>query len=278
MIYYPILIREKDDLVEFEILSIIIFGLIIGSFLNVLIYRLPLGISLLKPRRSFCTNCNIKIKWYENIPIISYILLKARCSSCKKKISILYPLVELLTSAITLLLFLKLHFTVEFYFISTIFYLLIVLSFIDLQYKAVPYTLLIVIVTITLFYLFYLHKENLSTFFIFTGTIVTIEFFLTYYIQNVKAKIFNDDSLKIQKALGEGDIPIIAIIGGILGLQFGILAIFLSAILAIIPSLINKVFKNEIETPFIPYLSLSLIIIYLSGDKILNILKGLYLV
>ena len=76
------------------IVSVIVFliGLVFGSFLNVLIYRLPLGISLLKPIGSACPHCNYKIKWYENIPVFSYLFLKGRCSSCSGSISIVYPL------------------------------------------------------------------------------------------------------------------------------------------------------------------------------------------
>ena len=115
-------------------------------------------------------------------------------------------------------------------------------------------------------------------FFIFAGGIVILEFFVTYYIQNIKAYLVKDDSLKDQKALGEGDIPIIALIGGLLGLKFGIIAIFLSAILAIIPSIINKMLNKEIETPFIPYLSLGLFITFTNKDTLTKILEGLNII
>ena len=69
-----ILIKEKEDLVEY---SIFILGLVFGSFLNVLIFRLAHNVSLINPKRSFCPNCHYQIKWYENIPVISYIFLKA---------------------------------------------------------------------------------------------------------------------------------------------------------------------------------------------------------
>ena len=275
MILYLILLIEKDDLVVFEIIFIILFGAAIGSFLNVLIYRLPLGISLFNPKRSQCTICNTKIIWYENIPILSYFFLKGKCSSCGEKISIIYPLVETLTVLITVMLYLKLGLTNEFYFICLIFYILIPLSFIDLKYKAVPHSLLLILTMVTLLYLVNYKFENLSTFFIFAGAIVILESFISYYIQNIKAYILKDDSLKDQKALGEGDIPIIALIGGVLGLQFGMVAIFLSAILAIIPSIINKTLKKDIETPFIPFLALGLFITFIYKYELAHILEGL---
>ena len=243
-----------------------------------LIYRLPLGISLFNPKRSACTSCDKTIKWYENIPVFSYIYLKGKCSNCHNKISFIYPLVEILTAFITVILYLKLGLTKELYFILLIFYVLILLSFIDFKYKAVPDYLLIILVVITLTYLFLYKYENITTFFVFAGGIFMIELFVTYYIQNVKSYILKDDSLKNQKAMGEGDIPVIAIIGGLLGLKFGLIAIFLSAIFAIIPSIVNIVFKKEIETAFIPYLSLGFFITYTFEQNLQKILEGLNIV
>jgi len=276
-ILFQILTKEKDDLVGFETTLIILFALIIGSFLNVLIYRLPLGISLIHPKRSVCPNCNKIIAWYENIPVVSYLIIRGKCTTCHLPISLKYPFVEIITALVSYLLFIKLGLTYEFYFIFIICSVLIVLSFIDLQYKAVPYTLLVILTFITMLYLSIYKLANISDFFIFAGVIVIIDFFVTYYIQNIKSHFLKDDSLREQKALGDGDIPIIALIGGILGLQFGVFAIFLSAILAIIPSIINMVFKKEIETPFIPYLSLAFLITFLNQSSIYTILEGIQL-
>lgn len=278
MISSRILTIEKDDLVEYNTFIILISGLVIGSFLNMLIYRLPLGISLLNPKRSICTHCNHTIKWYENIPVISYIFLQGKCSNCKTQISLLYPIVEIITSFVSVMLYNKLGLNNEFYFITIIFYLLILLSFIDLKYKAVPDYLLVMLVLITLAYLVLYKMEQLSLFFMFAGGIFMIELFVTFYVQNIKSYLLKDDSLKTQKAMGEGDIPIIAVIGGILGVQFGMLAIFLSAIFAIIPSIVNIVFKKEIETPFIPYLSLGLFITFIYENSLQQLLEGLQIV
>lgn len=91
----------------FTIVITIILGLCVGSFLNVVIYRLPNNMSLAKPA-SHCPKCNEKIKWYDNIPLFSYIFLKGRCRQCKEHISIRYPLIELTNTVlwfICLLLF-----------------------------------------------------------------------------------------------------------------------------------------------------------------------------
>ncbi|MEA2017324.1 MAG: prepilin peptidase [Campylobacterota bacterium] len=275
MILSLIFIKESEDLVEFNLLIIGFVGLIFGSFLNMLIYRLPLGISLFNPKRSVCPNCNYQIKWYENLPIISYIYLKGKCSNCKSKISIIYPIVEILTAVVTITIFFKTGFNLQFLFILSLFYSLIVLSFIDFEFKAVPDYLLIISLLIAIVYIINYKFENIVTLFIFAGGIVLLELFVTYYIQNIKAKIVKDDSLKTQKSVGEGDIPIIAIIGGILGVQLGIMAIFLSAIFAIIPSLINIFIKKEIETPFIPFLTMGLFVVYINDIYFLELLQGI---
>jgi len=276
MILFLTSTKGKDDLVGFDTI-VIIFALIIGSFLNVVIYRLPQNISLFDPKRSVCPNCSKIIAWYENIPVVSYLIIRGKCTACHTPISLKYPFVEIITALVTYLLFIKLGVTYEFYFICIICYFLIVLSFIDLKYKAVPYSLLVILTFFTLIYLYLYKFENISYFFIFAGAIFIIDFFVTYYIQHIKSYFLKNDSLKNQKALGEGDIPIIAIIGGILGLQFGLFTIFLSASLAIIPSIINIVWKKEIETAFIPYLTLGFFITYINQSSIYRILEGIQL-
>jgi len=237
-----------------------------------LIYRLPLEISLINPKRSICTNCDYQIKWYENIPLISYIFLKGKCSKCKEKISIIYPIVELLTASITLLLFISIDFNMQFLLTTLLFYTLITLSFIDFKYKAVPDYLLIVALIVTITIVLIYEPINLSTMLIFAGAFVLLELFVTFYIQNIKSNILKDDSLKTQRSMGEGDIPIVAIMGGLLGLKLGLIAIFLSALFAIIPSLLNSFIKKDIETPFIPYLSLGLFVIFINKTYFLDIL------
>jgi len=248
-------------------------GLIFGSFLNMLIYRLPLGISLINPKRSICPNCDTQIKWYENIPLVSFILLKGKCSSCDDKISFIYPIVETITLIVTLLLFLKLGLTLDFIIACLLFYTIIILSFIDLKYKAVPDYLLI----IAMIFAYFTIGFSLSHALLFAGGAVLLEFFITFYIQNIKAKLLKDDSLKEQKAMGEGDIPIFAIIGGLLSIKLGMIAIFLSAILAIIPAILNSIIKKEIETAFIPFLGLALFLVFIFDEYILELSKGILL-
>ncbi len=98
--------------------------------------------------------------------------------------------------------------------------------------------------------------DSFKNAFLFAGAFVLLNFVITFYIQNIKSRLLKDESLKTQEALGEGDIPIIAMIGVVLGVNSGIFAIFLAAFFAIIPSIYSNLVKKDIQTPFIPYLVL----------------------
>ncbi len=238
-----------------------IFGAVFGSFLNVLILRLPENKSVVSPRSS-CPNCNHIISWYHNIPIFSYIFLRAKCAYCSCKISVQYFIVEVLTAFITLALFIKLGLNFELLYALIFFYTLIVLSFIDFKYKAVPDYLLLLSLVFSFFVTNYDLIEAFKNAFIVSGAFVLLNFIVTFYIQNIKAKILKDESLKTQEAMGEGDIPILAAIAVILGLKGALAAIFLSSIFAIIPSIYFNIKKKDIQTPFIPYLVLGFLFEY----------------
>ncbi len=239
-----------------------IFGACIGSFLSVLILKLPTNETIFTKNRSRCPSCNHIIFWYHNIPLISYLFLKKHCAYCKAKISSLYFTVELISAVLTLLIFLKLGLSKEFLLMSLLVYVLIVLSFIDFKYKAVPDYLLLLAFVLSFFVTDLSFTESLKNAFLFSGAVVLLNFIVTFYIQNIKSKLLKDESLKTQVALGEGDIPIIAMIGVILGLTGGVLAIFLGAFFAIIPSIYSNLVKKDIQTPFIPYLVLGFLTEY----------------
>ena len=255
-----------------EVFSFII-GACFGSFLNVLILKLPLKQSLLY-KRSSCPSCNHTIYWYHNIPLLSYLFLRAKCSYCGVKISFQYFFLELLSAIVTLLLFLKLGLCQEFIFMCLFSYVLIVLSFIDLKYKAVPDYLLLITFILAFFVSEFTITEAFKNAFLFAGALVLLNFVVTFYIQNIKSRILKDESLKTQEALGEGDIPIIASIGIILGISSGLTAIFLAAFFAIIPSLYETFVKKDMQIPFIPYLVLGFFTEYFFNIE--TIIKAFY--
>lgn len=252
-----ILTLEREDLELFSF----IFGAVIGSFLNVLISRLPQGLSIVTPR-SFCPSCKKTIPWYYNIPLISYIFLKAKCGFCKEKIPASYFIVELLSACLTLVFFIKFSLSYEFFISITLFYILLTLSFIDFKYKAVPDYLLLMVLVLSFFVTTQSILEAFKSAFIFSGAFVLLNFVLTFYVQNIKSRITKNESLKTQEALGEGDIPILAMMAVVLGVKAAIIAVFLASIFAIIPSIYSSFIKKDVQTPFIPYLVLGFYVEY----------------
>lgn len=151
---------------------------------------------------------------------------------------------------------------------------LLVLSVYDLKYKAVPDYLLLIAFLTSFFVTKFDFLEALKNATICAGFAVLLNFLVTFYIQNIKARILKDETLKNQVALGEGDIPIIASIGVILGLESTLIAILLSSIIAIIQAIYLKFAKNDIEIPFIPSLVFGFFVEYFFS--ITTIFKDFY--
>lgn len=133
---------EVGNFMEWKIYgSVVVFllGLVVGSFDNVAIYRIPEGISLWAPR-SFCPDCHSRIAWYDNIPLLSYALLQGRCRNCGESISLRYPLVELASGLLFLAVFARLGFEWRAEFIPHLFLVtvLIIVSAIDLERQIIP--------------------------------------------------------------------------------------------------------------------------------------------
>jgi len=128
-----------------EVVMYVVFvigGLIFGSFLNVVIYRIPRKISIFKPS-SFCPDCKNKIHFYDNIPVLSYIILKGKCRNCKTKISFLYPLVEILTAVLFVSNYFYFRLSLELAVGIIFSCLLIVISFIDIEFRIIPNTIVL---------------------------------------------------------------------------------------------------------------------------------------
>jgi len=176
----------------------------------------------------------------------------------------MYPFIELLTGVLTVLLYTKYMFNLELIVTVLLFYNLIVLSIIDLRFKSVPDYLLISAILLALI------VGDLKNILIFMGVFSLLELILTFYIQRIKSRITKNKRLESQSSLGKGDIPIAGVIGGLLGFQLGISAIFLAAVLALFPALYNLISKDEIETPFIPYLSLGLFVTLITNFNIFD--------
>lgn len=119
-----------------NIATAFVFGLLFGSFLNVVIYRVPLGISLLRP--SGCPACAMAISWTQNVPVLSWIVLRGRCSSCGEKISVRYPLVELAGGLLAALCVWQWGVSVSAFSVTLFCYLMVVLALIDVDHRILP--------------------------------------------------------------------------------------------------------------------------------------------
>lgn len=215
-----------------------ILGLIIGSFLNVCIYRIPKGENIAYPP-SHCFNCGIKLKPIDLIPIISFLSTKGRCRYCGDKISLQYPLVELLNGVLYLLLFLKFGFTFIFIKFAILFSVLVVITLIDLKHQIIPDSLNFIIFILGIF--------NLAINFNITSIYSSIlGLFIGGGILLLIAIISNG-------AMGGGDIKLIASLGFLFGLKKILLIIFLSFILGAVISIILLVFKIKNRKDFIPF-------------------------
>ena len=242
-----------------EIIFITILGVSIGSFLNVLIYRLPKGKSIVLPA-SHCPKCQVELRFYHNIPIISWLILKGRCSFCNSKISIQYPIIEIITGAIFIILYFKYGISYELFLVSSIFSTLFALSMIDLKYKAVPDSLSLLALTLAIIYPLEITGilENLKQALIFGGAFAFLRFYVSYFVG--------------REAMGEGDIMIAGTVGAILGIYLGTFAIFLSSLLTIPAILIFK----EKEMPFIPFLALALWIVFIFESIAIQMLNKIF--
>src|SRR5262249_1157327 len=120
-----------------ELAFALVFGLVIGSFLNVVILRLPQGLSIATPR-SRCPRCQQIIHWYDNVPVLSYVFLGGRCRRCQAKISLRYPFVEAITAAVSILLYSKFGLTIEWGIFLAFCSALVALAFIDLDHRILP--------------------------------------------------------------------------------------------------------------------------------------------
>ncbi len=242
---------------EINLLFMGILGLVIGSFLNVLIYRIPKNENIAFPP-SHCTKCNKPLKWWHNIPLISYIFLKGKCSFCGEKISLQYPIVELLSAIIFVIIYIKIGNFTQSIIISLVFDLLLALSLIDFRYKAVPDSLNLLALTLSIFSGNIL--DSFTNALLFAGGFTLLRFYVSYIIK--------------KEALGEADIMIAATMGAILGVELGLFAIFLSAVIAL-PAFII-VGKKDIQLPFIPFLALALFLTYIFNDYFLTLIGQLY--
>ncbi len=250
------------------LLYLFVIGACIGSFLNVCIYRLPEEKSIISPS-SHCPFCKNKLKWYHNIPIISYIFLQGKCAYCKKKISIRYPIVELLSGFFTIINYKIFGLSFDFFFYTIFIYLIIIVIFADLKYMIIPDEVSIGGIIIGFIMSFFSNSITWmqSLVGIIVGGGILYSIIIIYYFITKK------------EGMGGGDIKLIAMIGAFLGLKSIFFVIFIGSLLGTIigiPVMIIKKKDKNLAIPFGPFLSIAAIIYIYLGDIILNWYMNLF--
>lgn len=240
----------------FCLFFVLILGLCIGSFLNVVIYRLPRGESITL-ERSHCVSCGQQLRWYELIPLFSYLFLRGRCRTCHEPISLRYPIVELLTGIIFVLVFLQFGLTLEllkYLFLSA---LLVAISFIDLEYFIIPNSL--IIIGLVGGVILNIAAQDVELVSALIGILTTSGFLLLV-------------ALISRGGMGGGDIKLAAVTGLFLGWPLAPLGLFLGAFIGGIMAiflLLLKIRGRKDPLPFGPFIALGALISILCGNQIL---------
>ncbi|MDB5255142.1 MAG: prepilin peptidase [Candidatus Nomurabacteria bacterium] len=248
---------------------IFLFGLIIGSFLNVVILRLNTGRSVAQGR-SKCARCNNPLSWYELIPVFSFLGLRGKCKSCKDPISFQYPLVELVTAITFTIIYtnviLGYGFTtlaaIVFVFSIIVASLLIVIFAYDIRHMIIPDTtvyLFIAMALLSIAWRTFTIPDFSAGIAIFNGVLVALPFFLLWAISKGKAMGFGD----VKLALGIG--WLLGLVGGFSALLF---SFWIGGIVALFILGLSRKYSMRSEIPFAPFLILGTFIVGVWGITI----------
>jgi len=248
---------------------VFIFGLIIGSFLNVCIYRMPRNESIVFPG-SRCVSCKKPINWYDNIPLLSYILLRGKCRACGAGISPRYFIVELISALCFLILFMRFESGYMFWIYSLLVFSLIIVTFIDLEFQIIP--------------------DSISLVGIFAGIILSIVFpglqnavaWKAAFLNSIIGAAIGGGLIYITGVLGQlafkkesmggGDVKLMAMLGAFLGWKAAVLIFFLAPFFGMPIGIYVKFIKKQDIIPYGPYISLASFVTMIWGHKILGVL------
>jgi len=244
-----------------------IFGIIMGSFYNVLATRLPQNRSIVRPG-SHCDFCKEQLKWYENIPLLSYILQKGKCRHCKKIIPFNIFTSELATGILFLFSYLYFGISYEFFMMMVLSSLAVIIFVSDFKYMIIldsPLILSAVLVFILKWIYFGITNAFMS---LVSGILV---FGIMLLVGVIGKKIYK------REALGGGDVKLSFIIGMTLGIQLSMVSLIFSTFLALPYAIATIVLKKDSEVPFGPFIISSLLIVFLYYDKFYNIVRLFYI-
>jgi len=260
---------------------VFIFGSVVGSFLNVCIHRMPLGESVVWPH-SHCPKCKKKIPTYDNIPFLSFIILKGKCRFCKESISLRYPLVELLTALMFLVVFNRYGLSYDFFIFILFVCGLIIATFVDIQHRIIPDEISVggiifgfILTAIKGFNLRPVSYDTRPLFDSLLGIIVgggiiylTGKLFDLVYFKILKRPPIQGET----ESMGGGDVKLLAMIGAFLGWQKVIFVFFLAPFFGAVVGTINLLAKKDHTIPYGPFLSFAAIFSIFWMDKIIRLI------
>ena len=260
----------------------VVVGLVVGSFINVVILRLPPllefawkkdfadfteskfkdkkppGIAL---SRSHCPKCKNQLSAWHNLPVISYLMLKGRCHFCQEKISLRYPFIELLTAVLTLLVAYKLGVGLQFLAAVLLVWLLIVITWIDIDTYLIPDQLSLSLLWLGLF--FSLFEFSISPNEAIQGALIGyLSLWLVFHLFKL---------ITGKEGMGYGDFKLLAAGGAWLGPELLIAVLLIASLSGLVFALLQAIVKRgSNKIPFGPYLSVGIFVSYLFGDSIIN--------
>ncbi len=241
---------------------IFMFGAIVGSFLNVCIYRMPLGQSIVSPG-SRCMSCNKNVRWYDNIPILSWLFLRGRCRFCGASFSIRYPFVELLTALLAVALFLKFGLTLQLAVMFIFCAALVVVTFIDFDHQIIPDEISLPGIVVGFVLSFFMPDITwLSSLLgIIAGWGILAAVFYGYLW------------LTGREGMGGGDLKLLAMMGAFLGVKSIPFIIFASSLVGSILGVSIMLLQRKgrhLAIPFGPYLALGAVLYIFFGPRLID--------
>ncbi len=252
-----------SDFIPYIIIFVI--GAVIGSFLNVCIYRVPRKLSIISPA-SRCPSCNMSIKPYDNIPFLSYILLGGKCRVCKAGISFRYPLVELLNAALFVFVVWRFGFAWHTVIYGILCSALVVITFIDLDFQIIPDAITLPGILIG----------------IVAGSLLMPDPFIRYSLLGFKASViglltggglFYAIAILSRGGMGGGDIKMMAMVGALMGWKSVLLTIFLGSLTGAVFGIFLMISQGKgrkTKIPFGPFLALGTVITLFYGQEIFS--------
>jgi leader peptidase (prepilin peptidase)/N-methyltransferase len=245
-----------------------LFGLVVGSFLNVCIVRIPAGTSIVRPG-SHCPNCQHPLRWYHNIPLLSFLLLKGKCAFCQANISWRYPMIELSASAIAVVTFHHFGQSAQFVFYLGFIWTLLVIALIDWSTGLI-------------------HNKILISLFVF-GLMVNLVAPVRGWEDALTGTALGGGSVYIfavlgrrlfhRESMGMGDVKLAAVAGLFLGVKLILIALYAGFVFAFIYILILRAFRRKQVPEQIhmgPFLAIGLVVFLFWGDRLIHLYLNLF--